>query len=80
MGEINFIRYVLLFVVVGVGLSFVARFIRILLAGSAFEIQPFLVSGAVIGGGMVATMIVVNRLICKGRCKWLLRSDQEVER
>jgi len=65
--KINFIRYVLLLVGVGLLLSIVSMLVQQLLGISS----PF-IGGAIVGGGIVLAITAINRSIANGGCVWLL--------
>jgi len=54
-------------VVVGVVLSIVSMVVQQLIGISS----PF-IGGAIVGGGIVLTIIAINRSISRGGCAWLL--------
>jgi len=68
--KINFIRYLLLLIGVGIMLGFFSAFIKLV-----FGTVPPFIGGGIVGGGMVVAIFTINRLIAEGKCVWLLKES-----
>lgn len=72
--NVNPIKYGLLLIALGLPLGVAVIAIEALLAHFSIFPNEGLVGGAIVGGGFVAAIALINKFIKQGHLKWLLNS------